>query len=144
MEWDVYWKQDLGLRVLSVSTSVCGEVTALFQKSCAQPEVAILHLGRGVGSSEEHQDIVMYIPWGGTRILPQGCNIVYWLFLPCFCFPSLSWLTTIWIYTLEICKGQGGWMKPIFYDQEMRDTEMTCIQEPQSPAWFQTETGSCK
>lgn len=21
-------------------------------------------------------------------------------------------------------------MKPVFYDQEMRDTEMTCIQEP--------------
>ena len=34
----------------------------LLQKSCAQPDVAILHLGRGLGSSEELKDIVMHIP----------------------------------------------------------------------------------
>ena len=135
MEWDVYWTHDLGLRVLhwlptSFYLSMWWDNRALLQKSCAQPDVAILHLGRGLGSSEELKDIIMHIPWGGTRILPQGCTIVSWLFLPCFCVPSLSWLTTIWLCVLEICKGQRGWMKPIFYDQEMRDTEMACIQKP--------------
>ena len=29
----------------------------------------------------------MCLPWEGTRILPHGCTIVAWLFLPCLCIP---------------------------------------------------------
>lgn len=50
----------------------------------------------------------IYIPWGGTRTLPQGCTIVSWLFLPCLCIPSLPWLAT-----LGLREGCGGWMQPI-------------------------------
>ena len=95
----------------------------VLQESCAQPEVAILHLGGGFSSAEELKDIVIYIPWGGTRTLPRGCTIVSWLLLPCFCIPSLPWLATVWICPLELREGQGGWMKPISYKQEAGDTE---------------------
>ena len=47
--------------------------------------------------------------WGGTRTLPQGCTIVSWLPLPCFCIPSLPRLTTLWIRPLELREGHGGW-----------------------------------
>ena len=40
--------------------------------------------------AEKLEVIVMYIPWGGTRILPHGCAIVSWLPFLCFCIPSLS------------------------------------------------------
>ena len=59
---------------------------AVFQKSCAQPEVAMLSLkltsSTRMGAlvpAEELKDIVIYIPWEGTRTLPQGCTIVSWL-----------------------------------------------------------------
>ena len=65
--------------------------------------------------AEELKDIVMYIPWGGTRTLPQGCTIFSWLLLLCFCIPSLLWLAAVWICLLELREGQGGWMKPISY-----------------------------
>ena len=54
-----------------------------------------LPFGRGFSSTEELKDIVMCIPWGGTRTLPQGCTIVSWLFLPFLCIPSLPWLATV-------------------------------------------------
>ena len=34
----------------------------MFQESCAQPEIANLHLSGGLSSAEELMDIVMYIP----------------------------------------------------------------------------------
>ena len=51
----------------------------------------------------------MYIPWRGTRTLTRGCTIVSWEFLPGLCIPSLPWLTTVWIYPLELREGPGVW-----------------------------------
>ena len=34
--------------------------------------------------AEELKDIVIYIPWGGTRTLPHYCTVVSWLRLLCF------------------------------------------------------------
>ena len=59
----------------------------VLQESWVQPEVT-----SWVGAlvpAEELNDIVMYIPWGRTRTLPQGCTVVAWLLLPCFCICSL-------------------------------------------------------
>ena len=36
------------------------------------------------------------------------CYIVSWLFLLCFCIPSLPWLATVPICPVELRKGQGG------------------------------------
>ena len=70
-----------------------------------------------------------HIPWGGTRPLHSGSAFVSWLFLPCLCIPSLPWLVTIWICPLELMEGQGGWMQPVSYKQEMEDTERIYTQE---------------
>ena len=87
--------------------------------------------------TEELKGIVMCIPSGGTRILPQGCTIVSWLLLLCFCIPPLPWLATVWICPLELREGPGGWMKPISYKQEMGDMErLLCPRAPQGPAQF--------
>ena len=63
----------------------------------------------GLSFTEELKDIVLCIPWGGTRTLPQGCSIVSWLLLPYLLIPSLPWLATVWICPLELREGQGGW-----------------------------------
>ena len=47
------------------------------------------HLGGGLSTCRTQRYIVIYIPWG-SRTLPQGCTIVSWLTLPCFCIPSLK------------------------------------------------------
>ena len=44
----------------------------------------------GLSSAERLKDIVMYIPQGGTRTLPQGCAIVSRLPRPGLSIPSLS------------------------------------------------------
>ena len=95
---------------------------------CAQPEVAILHLGGALVPTEELKDIVMCIPWGETRTLPQGCTVVSWLLLPCFCI-SPSSLATVWICPLELREGQGGWMKPISYNKKWGTQNSFCGQE---------------
>ena len=43
-------------------------VWVVLQESCAQPEVAILHLEGGLSSAEELKDIVMCIPRRGTLL----------------------------------------------------------------------------
>ena len=35
--------------------------------------------------AKQLKDTVLCTPWGGTRMLPQGCTILSWLFLPCRC-----------------------------------------------------------
>ena len=70
-----------------------------------------------------------HIPWGGTRPLHCGSAFVSQLFLPCLCIPSLPWLVTIWICPLELLEGQGGWMQPVSYKQEMEATERIYTQE---------------
>ena len=100
------------------------------QESCAQPEVTILNLGGGFSSAEELNSIVVYIPWGGTRTLPQACTIVSWLLLPPFCIRCLPGLATVWIYFLKLREGHGSWVKPIFYKQETKDTKRICTRDP--------------
>ena len=68
---------------------------AVLQESSVCPWITILHLCGG-HSSAELTDIVTYIPWGGTRTLPQGCTNISWLFLLCFCIPSLPRSATVW------------------------------------------------
>ena len=109
---------------------VGGEVT----RRCSRNLVLSLRLlsSPWVGAlvpAEDLKNIVMYIPWGGTRTLPQGCISISWLFLCCFCIPSLLWLATVWTCPLELREGHGGWMKPISYKQEMGDTERLCTRE---------------
>ena len=43
----------------------------------------------GVVSSVELKDIIMCIPLGGTKTLPQGCTVVSGLLLPGLCILSL-------------------------------------------------------
>ena len=74
------------------------------------------------------KDIVLCIPWGGTRTFPQGCTIVSWLPLPCLWIPSLPGLATVRICPLERREGHEGW------SQEMGDRKASV---PRSP------TGSC-
>ena len=59
--------------------------------------------------AKELQAFVMFIPWSGTRLLPQVCTIVFWLFLIYLCICSLSWLATSWICPLELREGHSGW-----------------------------------
>ena len=70
---------------------------------------------------KELKDIVMCIPYGRTRTLPQGCTIVSWLLLLCLCVPSLPCLATVWICPLGLREGHGGF---------------PCRGAPQGPAWF--------
>ena len=71
-------------------------------------ECWIFHL-LGFNSIKRLKDIVMCVPWGGTRMLPRGCTIASWLFLPWFCIPSLPEFETVRICPLELRKGHGGW-----------------------------------
>ena len=72
----------------------------------------------------------MYISWGETRTLPQGCTIVSWLLLPCLCIPSLLWLATVWICPLGLREGHGGWS--LFPTNKERQTWKSFhAQEPQ-------------
>ena len=65
----------------------------------------------------------------------KSCTIISWCLLPCFCITFLPWLVNVWICPLELREGQGGWMKPISYKQEMRDMIRICAREaPQNPA----------
>ena len=47
-----------------------------------------------------------------------------------FCFPSLPWSATVWICPLGLREGEGGWMKPMSYKQEMGNREWICTPEP--------------
>ena len=89
------------------------------------------HLPPGGGSSsvEELKDIVTHISLSRNQDLPQGCTTI-WLFLLCFCIPSLPWLAIVWIHPLELREGQGGRRKPVSYRQEMENTEQICTPEP--------------
>ena len=48
------------------------------------------HLVRVSVSAKQLKDIVMYIPWGGTRSPPQGCTIFS------FDWSSFPWLASVW------------------------------------------------
>ena len=63
--------------------------TGLGLPACGQHTVNFSHLVEVSVSVKQLKDIVMYIPWGGTRTLSQGYSVVSWLFLPCLHIPSL-------------------------------------------------------
>ena len=79
---------------------------------------------------EELKDIVMYIPWWGTRTLPHGCTIVS------FCIPSLPWWVTAWICLLELRECLGGWS--LFLGNRKRGTRKNFVprRAPQDPVQF--------
>ena len=75
---------------------------------------------------------------GNQDPAPRLHSCFSWLFLPCLCIPSLSWLTAVWTYSLELREGPGAWMKTISYNQEMRDSErLLCRGDPQGPVRYQ-------
>ena len=40
----------------------------------------------------------------------RSYTLVSWLPFSCLCIPSLPWLATIWIHSLEIQEGHRGWI----------------------------------
>ena len=107
--------------------------------ACGQHTVNFFHLMGASVSAKQLNDIVMCIPWGGTRTLPQSCATVSWLLPPCLHILSLPWWTIVWTCPLEHKEGHGSWMKLISCNQEMGDTErLLCPEAPQSPAGFKT------
>ena len=60
-------------------------------------------------SAEELKDTVTCVPWGGTQIPSQSCNIASCLLHPCFCILSLTWFTPAWTCVLELREGPGDW-----------------------------------
>ena len=102
---------------------------AVLQESCVQSKVTILRLGGGSSSVEELKDIVMHIS------LSRNQDPVWRLYQPlivffCFCIPCLPCLAIVWNHPLEFREGQGCWMKPISYRQEMESTEQIYTPEP--------------
>ena len=105
----------------------------MLQESCTQPEVAILHLGGGLSFCRTQRYYYIYSlrrnqdPAPG----PQGCTIASWLLLLCFCILSFPRLATVWICSLKLREGLGGWMKLTSYKPEIVDTEKLCTWELQ-------------
>ena len=56
----------------------------------------ISHLVEVSISAKQLKDVSLCIPWGVARTLPQGCTIVFWLFLPSLHIFSLLWLAIAW------------------------------------------------
>ena len=57
----------------------------------------------GLTSAEEFEDIVMYIPWGTTRIFPKAALLCLDPLLTCLC------ISNCWICPLELRESHGGW-----------------------------------
>ena len=83
----------------------------------------------GFSSAEGLKGIAMYIPWGGTWTLPQGCTIVSWLLLPGLCIPSLLWLATVWACPWELREGHWTWSLLPKY-KKWGTQKGLCAQEP--------------
>ena len=91
----------------------------------------------GSVSAKQLKGIVVCLPWGRIRTLPQGCTIS-WLLLPYLCIPSLPWLATVWTCALKLEESHGAWMKSISCNPETGDTErILCPGAPQGPTRFQ-------
>ena len=109
--------------------------TSLGLPACGQHIVNLFHLVGALVSAKHLKDIV-YIPWGGTRTLPQGCTIVSWLLLLCLHIPSLSWLATFGTCPLELRESHGSWMKLICYKEKWAAEKLLCPGAPQGPDQF--------
>lgn len=95
-----------------------------------------LPLVGGFSSVEELRDIVICIPGGGTRTLPQSCTIVSWLLLSLLCIPSLSWLTTVWTCSLE--PQERSWRLDLFPKNKKWGDTGLCDQNPKEPCLVST------
>ena len=97
----------------------------------------------GFSTCEQHKDIVMSFPWGGLGLCPKAALfIVFWLFLPCFCMPSLLSASSPFPsqQLFEPAPGTQGRSRrqPISCSHEMGDTErLLCPGAPEGPAQFQ-------
>ena len=81
-------------------------------------------LGVVVSSTEELKGIVLSIPWGGDRTLPQVCSLISWWSPDDFL--SLHSLPSLLSNCLNLPFGTQGrsWrLEPMPYKQETRDTE---------------------
>ena len=107
-----------------------GSTSLWAARSCLLPP------GGGFGICRMAQSYFSVHPWRGTRTLPQGRTVVSCLFLPYLRIPSLPWLASVWICSLELREGHGGWMKPVSCNQKMRGTGFVprnptrCVQYP--------------
>ena len=116
----------------------------LFQSWCLVAPGLVLvdllsgfHLLGGFSSVEELKD-VMYIPWGGTRTLPQGCTIVSLLFLrkvsasPPFPYEQL-FEPALW-NSRKVMEAEWG---PIPTNKKWGTKKTLCSGAPYDPAWLQ-------
>ena len=81
--------------------------------------------GRGLSSCRRIQRHCYLYSLRRNQDSSHSSSIVSWVFLLCFCIPSLCWLATVWICPLGLREGWGGWMKPVSPKQE-RDLQGTC------------------
>ena len=136
-----FYRQNLGCRVCDFLL-FSGEVTG----QCSRNLVLSLKLPSstwGGGLAEELKDIFMYITWGRTRTLSQGCPIVSCLLLLCFWILSFPWLTTVWICFLEFIEGQGAEWNVTSTNKKWGPERLSCPGGPGScsvsiPLFFDT------
>ena len=109
-------------------------------RACRQHTVNFSHLVGVSVSANQLKGIVMCIPWGGTRTLPQGCIIASWLLLPCFhilLFPDWQLFEpALWN------SGVGSWRLNEAYFLQTRNgghRKAFVSRAPQGPAGFQRE-----
>ena len=75
----------------------------------------------------------MCVSGEGTRILPQGCTIVSWLFLPCLCIPFLPWSAAVWTCSLELRKVREAEWGPFPKNKTWGTQKGFCAQETHRP-----------
>ena len=89
--------------------------------------------------TEELKVIVTYNVYSLRRNQDTALRFFFWLFLLCYCIPSLLWLAAVWICPSELREGQGNGMKFISYKQAMGEMEQIYTQEtPLVPALFRS------
>ena len=105
-------------------------------------------VGGGLSTYRRTQRYIMYIPWAGTRTLPHDCTIVSSLLLFYSCVPSLLWLAAVWICSLELQKGLGGWTYLFPTNKKLVGgvgNIRICTLEPhRAPLGFTPEVERCK
>ena len=88
--------------------------------------------------TEELKDTVIYNVYS-LRRNQDTALLFFWLFLLCYCIPSLLCLAAVWICPSELTEGQGSWMKFISYKQAMGEMEQIYTSEtPQGLSLFQS------
>ena len=124
LTWTILWTEDPG-----VLQTMGSQRAGTIEHTCM-----MTFLGE-FWFCKELKDIVMCIPWGGTRTLPQGCSLISWLLLSCL--PSVISSCSDLLFETQ---GSSWRLESIPYKQEMGETErLLCPGAPQSPAWFQWE-----